>query len=39
MKNKDKTLALECIALEESEEANWLFTFMEFQQQMKNESK
>lgn len=34
MKEKDNSLALECIALSESEEAHWLFTFMEFQSQM-----
>lgn len=39
MKEKDATLALECIPLDESEEAHWLFTFMEFQAQMKKESK
>mmetsp|Transcript_9677 Transcript_9677/g.13682 ORF Transcript_9677/g.13682 Transcript_9677/m.13682 type:complete len:276 (+) Transcript_9677:189-1016(+) len=35
MKDKEKGLEIECIALEESEEARWLFTFMEFQAQMK----
>mmetsp|Transcript_2717 Transcript_2717/g.3962 ORF Transcript_2717/g.3962 Transcript_2717/m.3962 type:complete len:273 (-) Transcript_2717:230-1048(-) len=35
MKEKEKGLEIECIALEESEEARWLFTFMEFQAQMK----
>mmetsp|Transcript_9693 Transcript_9693/g.17640 ORF Transcript_9693/g.17640 Transcript_9693/m.17640 type:complete len:286 (-) Transcript_9693:266-1123(-) len=32
---KDTGLEIECIALEEAEEAKWLFTFMEFQSQMK----
>eukprot|EP00566_Odontella_aurita_P015127 CAMPEP_0113571676 /NCGR_PEP_ID=MMETSP0015_2-20120614/25683_1 /TAXON_ID=2838 /ORGANISM="Odontella" /LENGTH=354 /DNA_ID=CAMNT_0000474647 /DNA_START=166 /DNA_END=1230 /DNA_ORIENTATION=- /assembly_acc=CAM_ASM_000160 len=31
----DLPLELECIALEEGEEARWLFTYMEFQSQMK----
>ena len=35
MKEKDSLLEVECIALEEAEEARWLFTFMEFQEQMK----
>ena len=35
MKEKDNLLEVECIALEEAEEARWLFTFMEFQEQMK----
>ena len=35
MNEKGNGLELECIALEESEEARWLFTFMEFQEQMK----
>jgi hypothetical protein len=35
MKEKDALLEIECIALEEAEEARWLFTFMEFQEQMK----
>jgi hypothetical protein len=35
MKEKETGLEIECIALEEAEEAKWLFTFMEFQSQMK----
>jgi hypothetical protein len=35
MKEKDALLEIECISLEEAEEARWLFTFMEFQEQMK----
>lgn len=38
MKAKDESgapLEVECIALEEGEEARWLFTYMEFQSQMK----
>jgi len=35
MKEKEGGLEIECIALEEAEEARWLFTFMEFQEQMK----
>lgn len=34
MKDKDKALALECIPLDEREEAHWLFTYIEFQNQM-----
>ena len=33
--NEDGSLEVECIALEEPEEATWLFTFMEFHSQMK----
>ena len=38
MKEKDGSgvpLEVDCIALEEKEEARWLFTFMQFQSQMK----
>ena len=35
LKEKDELLEVDCIALEEAEEARWLFTFMEFQEQMK----
>lgn len=35
MKEKEGGLEIECIALEEAEEARWLFTYMEFQAQMK----
>lgn len=34
-KESSQYLDVECIPLEESEEARWLFTFMEFQTQMK----
>ena len=34
-KDSNQFLDVECIPLEESEEARWLFTFMEFQSQMK----
>jgi hypothetical protein len=36
MNDMESGLELECIALEEAEEARWLFTFMEFQAQMKS---
>jgi hypothetical protein len=36
MNEMESGLELECIALEEAEEARWLFTFMEFQAQMKS---
>lgn len=36
MNEKGSNLELECIALEEAEEVRWLFTFMEFQEQMKS---
>lgn len=36
MHEMESGLELECIALEEAEEARWLFTFMEFQAQMKS---
>jgi len=35
LKEKDELLEVDCIALEEAEEARWLFTFMQFQEQMK----
>lgn len=35
MKEMEGALEVECIALEDNEEARWLFTFMEFQSQMK----
>jgi hypothetical protein len=35
LKAKDELLEVDCIALEEAEEARWLFTYMEFQEQMK----
>lgn len=35
LKEKDELLEVDCIALEEAEEARWLFTFNEFQEQMK----
>ena len=35
LKAKDDLLEVDCIALEEAEEARWLFTYMEFQEQMK----
>ena len=36
MNEREGGLELDCIALEETEEARWLFTFMEFQAQMKS---
>jgi hypothetical protein len=36
MNEMESGLELECIALEEAEEARWLFTFMEFQAQMQS---
>lgn len=35
LKEKDELLEVDCIALEEAEEARWLFNFNEFQEQMK----
>lgn len=35
LKEKDDLLEVDCIALEEAEEAKWLFTFMQFQEEMK----
>lgn len=35
MKEKESGIEIECIALEEQDEARWLFTFLEFRTQMK----
>lgn len=35
MKSKETLLEVQCIPLEDTEEARWLFTFMEFRAQMK----
>lgn len=35
MRAKDESLEVHCVALREAEEARWLFTFLEFQTQMK----
>mmetsp|Transcript_38374 Transcript_38374/g.57477 ORF Transcript_38374/g.57477 Transcript_38374/m.57477 type:complete len:258 (-) Transcript_38374:435-1208(-) len=37
IKVRESDLAVECITLEDQEEARWLYTFLEFSQQMKNQ--
>uniref|UniRef100_A0A7S2HFB1 Uncharacterized protein n=1 Tax=Helicotheca tamesis TaxID=374047 RepID=A0A7S2HFB1_9STRA len=39
LKAKETDLCVECITLEDQEEARWLYTFLEFSQQMKNQSR